>query len=106
MTASNENEVSDIAIDLLEKRLIACANVIHPRRSIYFGRKNRGQETLLLMKAERTLFNKRGPRTSEIHGYEAPEVLAIDISAGKHPHPEWWDEEDQKLAIFQRLRRT
>jgi len=42
------------------------------------------------MKAERTLFNKRGPRTSEIHGYEAPEVLAIDISAGNIPYPEWW----------------
>ena len=91
VTASNENEASNIAMDLLEKRPVACANAIHCIRSTYRwkGKIEDTQETLFLMKTRRTLFRKIVSRISKIHSYEVPEVLALDVTAGNVPHLEW-----------------
>ena len=60
ITAGSEEEAVRIAKGLLEERLIACANLVQPIRSLYRWKDEvcDDPEVLLLCKSRRHLFNQ------------------------------------------------
>lgn len=91
VTAGTEEEAACIARTLVEERLVACANVVPAIRSIYRWREkvNDDREVLLVLKTRRELFTALEGRVRELHSYEVPEVIALEVSEGSAPYLEW-----------------
>jgi periplasmic divalent cation tolerance protein len=87
ITAPNEAEAEHIAGALVEERLAACVNVLPGCRSIYRweGELQQDQEVLMIVKSSRSAFAALEKRVVELHSYDVPEVIAVnlaDISPG------------------------
>lgn len=87
VTAPNTEEAEKIAEALVEERLAACVNVLPGCRSVYRweGELQRDDEVLMVIKSHRARFADLERRVTELHSYDVPEVIALDlagISAG------------------------
>ena len=93
MTVPTKEEADKIVHQLLNQRLIACANTLGPVKSQYWW-KNKIEETnefLVIMKTQEKLFDKLAETIRKLHGYEVPEILALPIKRGWAPYLEWLD---------------
>ncbi len=83
VTASGPEEAESIATTLVEEHLAACVNVIPACRSIYRweGKLQRDDEALMVIKSRRDRFQDLEKRVSELHSYDVPEVIALDMVA-------------------------
>jgi len=91
MTTANKREAKKIAQNLLNRRLIACANIYGPVEShfLWQNKIEKTKEFLVLMKSNQKLFTKLSKTIKEMHSYEVPEILAIPIVEGFQPYLEW-----------------
>lgn len=91
MTTATKREAQKIAQNLLDRRLIACANIYGPVES-HFRWQNKiekAKEFLVLMKSSQKLFAKLSKTVKEMHSYDVPEILALEIVEGFPPYLEW-----------------
>jgi periplasmic divalent cation tolerance protein len=88
-------EAAKIARALVEKKLAACVNVMPVVRSFYRwkGVIEDEQESLLVIKSSRALFNDLRVEIEKLHSYEVPEVIAVPIVDGSEGYLEWLDRE-------------
>jgi len=91
VTASSMDEAAGIARTLVEERLAACGNIIEKIRSVYRwqGKIEDEGETLLILKTRADWFDRLKARVVELHSYEVPEVIALDINDGYGPYLDW-----------------
>jgi periplasmic divalent cation tolerance protein len=91
MTAANKQEAAEIVRMLLEERLIACANILDSVHSVFWwkGKVEEEKEVLVFMKSRRSLFEKLSERVVELHSYDVPEILALQVVEGNHAYLEW-----------------
>jgi len=91
MTTTSKREAKKIAKKLLDKRLIACANIYGPVESHFWWQNKieKTEEFLVLMKSHQKLFTTLSKTVKEIHSYDVPEILAIQIVEGYPPYLEW-----------------
>ena len=91
MTTPNKKEAENIIHQLLEERLIACANIVDSVSSFFLWKHKIEQEneTLVVMKSSEKLFRKLIEKIQELHSYETPEILALPIVAGSQSYLEW-----------------
>lgn len=91
VTMGSAERAAALARTVVEERLAACVNVIAGVRSIYRwkGEVVEGGEWLLVMKARRAAFVALEARIRELHDYETPEVLALDVTLGSAPYLDW-----------------
>jgi periplasmic divalent cation tolerance protein len=75
---------------LVEKRIVACVNVV-PVRSYYRwkGEFCDEQEHLLIAKTTRENAEKVIEAIKGIHPYEVPEIIALPVIDGYLPYREW-----------------
>jgi periplasmic divalent cation tolerance protein len=90
-TCASPEEAEKIARALVEKKLAACVNILPAVRSIYRWKNaiEDEQETLLLIKSSRALFNELRSEIERLHSYEVPEAIAIPIVDGLDRYLEW-----------------
>ena len=90
-TAGSAEEAAKIARSLVEERLAACVNVVPAIRSFYRwqGEIVDEAEVLLVVKSSRARFAALEQRICELHSYDVPEVLAIDVAAGSARYLDW-----------------
>jgi periplasmic divalent cation tolerance protein len=90
-TCASPEEAEKIARALVEKKLAACVNILPAVRSIYRWKNaiEDDQETLLLIKSSRALFNELRSEIERLHSYEVPEAIAIPIVDGLDRYLEW-----------------
>jgi len=90
-TCGSAEEAERIARALVSKRLAACVNVLPALRSIYRwkGAVEDAQETLLVIKSSRALFNELRAEIEKLHSYEVAEVIAVPIVDGSEAYLEW-----------------
>lgn len=83
---------------LLEERLVACAQIDAPIRSLYLwqGALCDEVEVRLIFKTRRDLFEQACARIAQLHPYECPQIVALDIAAGHAPYLDWIDESLQR----------
>ena len=91
MSASNREEGSRIAELLIDSGLAACVQILSEVQSIYRwkGEIARDSEVLLLAKTTREVFADLEARVREVHSYETPEILALDVTAISEPYLKW-----------------
>jgi len=81
----------EIARILVERKLCACINVVSGVYSVYWwqGRVEDGEEELLICKTLREKLNELQQAIREVHPYEIPEIIAIEIVKGLREYLEW-----------------
>ena len=91
MTAPDREEAVKIARQLLNDRLIACANIIGPVSSLFWwkGKVEKAKEFMVFMKSRRNLFEKLSARIKEMHSYEVPEIIALPIIEALPSYLDW-----------------
>ncbi len=90
-TCPDAASAARIADALVGERLAACVNVLPGLQSVYRwqGRVERASEVLLLIKTTRARLEALSARLVELHPYELPEVLAVDIAGGLPAYLAW-----------------
>ena len=93
ITNPNKKVADKIALHLLKKRLIACANIF-PITSAYWwkGKLEKAREWMLIAKSIDKNFNKIVKEVKKTHPYEVPVIEKISIDANKECI-EWLKEE-------------
>lgn len=89
--AGNKDEASKIARTLVLEHLAACVNVVGPVRSIYRwrGSVEEAKEYLLVAKTQARMYARLEQRVKELHSYEVPEVIALELAAGSRAYLDW-----------------
>jgi len=90
-TCETGGEAERLARHLVESRLAACVNIIPQAGSVYRwkGEVQHSQESLLVIKTSRALFDEVRAALETAHSYELPEVLAIPVVAGSPNYLAW-----------------
>ena len=90
-TVGDEPTAVRLAHALLERRLVACVNVVARVRSFYHwkGVIEEADEQLLLMKTREDCFDALRTAFDELHPYDVPEVLALPVDEGFGPYLDW-----------------
>jgi len=76
---------------LLEENLVACGNIVPGLRSIYRweGEICDDPEVLVLFKTTQACFSALKSRIVELHPYDCPEVIGVDVSDGHADYLSW-----------------
>ena len=90
-TAGSSQEAEKIAASLVERRLAACVNIIPQIQSVYRweGKVERTTEWLLLIKTRIELFASLRDALHELHSYEVPECIMLQVCDGAEPYLRW-----------------
>jgi periplasmic divalent cation tolerance protein len=90
-TAGSENEARKIAHHLVEHHLAACANIIPRIQSIYRwqGKMESNEEWLLLIKTSAEKFGAVRDAIRQLHSYDLPECIAVNIDDGSAEYLQW-----------------
>lgn len=80
-----------MARTLVEERLAACVNLQAPMTSFYRweGRVDREAERQLFIKTTRQQVAPLRNRLAELHTYQLPEFVVIDVTDGSPEYLEW-----------------
>jgi periplasmic divalent cation tolerance protein len=91
ITAGSEAEGEKIARGLVEKKVVACVNIIPKIRSIYWwdGKVCDDEEVLLIAKSRKHLFPAICTIVKELHSYQVPEVIALSLMDGSKDYLKW-----------------
>lgn len=90
-TTGSSQEAEKIATTLVERRLAACVNIIPQIQSVYRWQENveRATEWLLIIKSRAAAFESVRDAIREIHSYELPECIMVEIESGSKPYLDW-----------------
>jgi periplasmic divalent cation tolerance protein len=91
ITAGSQEEARKIANALVERRLAACVNIVPQVESIYRwqGKVETAEESLLLIKTQAELFDRVSNAVKELHSYDLPECLMLEVAAGSPEYLDW-----------------
>jgi|SRR5271155_307923 periplasmic divalent cation tolerance protein len=92
VTCGSKKEARKIAKALVDRRLAACVQEIGvPMRSTYRwkGRVESANEVLLLIKTSRKRFSAVSTLVKELHSYDVPEIIALNIAEGSREYLDW-----------------
>ncbi|HTR72530.1 MAG TPA: divalent-cation tolerance protein CutA [Solirubrobacteraceae bacterium] len=91
--AHDDRDALQAMIDtLLAERLIACGQIVGPVSSTYEwqGHVERAQpEWLAFLKTTTAVADDLIRRIEELHAYEVPEILLVEVAGGHGPYLEW-----------------
>lgn len=95
ITTSGAPESEKIAKTLLEDKLVACTNIIPQINSLYLwnGEIEEDNESLLIAKTKAHKVDKVIKKVEEIHSYETPCILQIEVKKGSQGYLEWMENE-------------
>ena len=90
-TAGSEEEARKIAQHLVDRRLAACVNIVPQIESIYRweGKVESSREWLLLIKTTSERFPAVRAAIEELHSYDLPECIALEIEDGSSGYLQW-----------------
>lgn len=94
-TVASADEAVALIRALLDRRLIACGNILPGVRSLYRweGKVADEREVIVLLKTRASRLEALEMAFGELHPYKVPELLALPVSAGLHKYLEWIDDE-------------
>ena len=90
-TAGSPEEARKIAQALVERRLAACVNIVPQIESVYRwqGKVESATEWLLIIKTQAAAFERVRDAIRELHSYELPECVMLEITAGSEQYLNW-----------------
>lgn len=98
-TTDSQHEASRIATELVERRLAACVNIIPQIESIYRweGKMERSSECLLIIKTEASAFDRLRDAIQELHSYDVPECIMLEITHGSETYLQWIKDNTEEI---------
>lgn len=95
VTASSEEEASNIANRLLEHGKAACVNIVSEVDSFFWwqDKLDSSKEKLLIIKSKESVLPDIIKLVKDIHSYKVPEIIALPIVGGNEDYLEWIDTE-------------
>ena len=90
-TVSNDAEAEDLARKIVESKLAACVQILPPMKSVYYWESaiQVDSEHLLLIKTLREKFDELAKFIQTNHGYDTPEIIALEASAVAENYLDW-----------------
>src|ERR1700735_2766500 len=92
VACGSQREARTIAKSLVSQRLAACVQEIGGSiHSTYRwrGKVESAREFLLLIKTTRKRFSAVSEAVRRLHGYQVPEIIALDVRAGSPDYLGW-----------------
>lgn len=91
ITASSLEEAREISSSLLEKRLVACANILQSVESHYHwkGATSLTVEAQVTFKTTKAKFDEVAAEIKRLHSYQVPAIISFDISGGDRDYLNW-----------------
>lgn len=90
-TCPDTDSAARLADVLVGERLAACVSVVPGLRSVYRwqGAIERSDESLLLIKTSHDRLETLTARVRDLHPYELPEVVAVEVAGGLSTYLDW-----------------
>lgn len=100
-TAATADEAQRIAAALVERRLVACAQVGGPITSTYWwqGKLESSQEWTCTAKTLRTKYAEVEATIRALHSYDEPEILALPVVSGSAGYLRWLADETHDIRV-------
>ena len=94
ITTKDKHEARAIAKGLLEKKLIACANIVKGVESLFFweGKIDEAEEVLLVLKTKAAMMEEVIKNVKALHSYSVPEIISVNIEEGNKGYLDWINE--------------
>lgn len=91
ITIPHSETGTQIAKSLLEKKLIACANILPAHMTVYEWESKIKEESehVLILKTRQELASQVETEVSRLHPYDCPCILQINPSHANTPFQEW-----------------
>ncbi len=98
-TCPSRDVASLIAKTLVTKKLAACVNIIPNVTSVYTWEDELqfDDELQLVIKATSDLFSGISAKIHELHPYETPEIIAMNIQQGDDNYLHWINESTKSV---------
>ena len=89
------DKAQGVARILVEEGLAACVNIVPGVVSVYKwkGKVEEGQEAIFFAKTQKSLFPRLKARVLELHDYEVPCIISLDIADGDKKFLRWIEKE-------------
>ncbi|TPX57489.1 hypothetical protein SpCBS45565_g08193 [Spizellomyces sp. 'palustris'] len=93
-TVPNEEVAKNISRGLVERKLIACANIVPKVTSVYWwdGAVQEDSELLMIMKTHASLVPQVTEYVKAEHPYKIPELIVTKIEGGNDAYIKWISE--------------
>ena len=90
-TTGDEESAVALARELVERRIVACVNILPRVRSLYRwkGAIEDDVECVLLMKTCAERYEALASAIDELHPYEVPELIVLPIERGSAAYLGW-----------------
>lgn len=90
-TTGDEESAVALARELIERRIVACVNILPRVRSLYRwkGAIEDDVECVLLMKTSAERYEALESALDELHAYEVPELIVLPIERGSAAYLGW-----------------
>jgi periplasmic divalent cation tolerance protein len=94
MTAPSPDVAAEIVRVLLDEELVACGNILPSVTSMYRwnGRVEESSEAMVMLKTTSVLAMEVVARIEQLHPYDVPEAIVVDIRAGSNAYLRWINE--------------
>ena len=91
VTTNSHKEAKIIAEIVIREKLAACANIIGSVSSVFMwqGEVCEESETAIILKTVPALIDKLTRRIKEMHSYECPCIVALEIVGGNTDYIDW-----------------
>jgi periplasmic divalent cation tolerance protein len=95
VTTTSREEAEKIAQLLLDRRKVACVNIVPGVHSFFWwqGKLDSARESLLIAKTRTSLVPQVVDLVRGAHSYTVPEIIALPVVAGNQDYLEWIDQE-------------
>lgn len=91
ITTCKEKDEKKIVDELLSSNLVACINSFKVKsKYIWKGKIEEDEEKLLFIKT--TKYEEVEKKIRELHSYEVPEIICIEIKKGNEDYLKWIEE--------------
>jgi len=91
VTAPDREAGLALARQVVEEGLAACGNLIPGVTSVFQwnGSMQEEPEVLLIFKTSADRAARLAERAAELHAYDVPEVLTLEVEGGHEPYLQW-----------------
>lgn len=91
MTCPNPETAQSLARQLLERRLVACVNLVPQVTSMYWweGKIQEDSEVLLIAKTRAERVEELKRVVPELHPYDVPELVVLPVEDGLPAYLSW-----------------